>query len=432
MTTSLPVADRLSPADQRVVAWLTRLEGALTLGEIDKAVGLFAEDCYWRDLVAFTWNITTQEGRDAIGAMLHATLPDVKPRRWHLAESATEADGVTEAWIRFETEVFCGNGQLRLRGDQGWTLLTAATELKGFEEKSGPKREKGVAHGIEQGRRSWRERKEEEEAELGKSQQPYCLVVGGGQGGIGLGARLKRIGVPTIIIDKHERPGDQWRNRYKSLHLHDPVWYDHLPYLPFPDHWPVFAAKDKVGDWLESYTKIMELNYWPKTECKAARYDEAMREWSVEVLRDGRPMTLRPKHLILALGVSGMPNTPDYPGMETFQGVSPPFEPTSRRRGLARQESGGDRLQQLRPRHLRGFLGERRRGHHGAALLDAYRALELADGAGARWAVFRGGGGQRHHHRQGGHDLRLHSLQADGRFQHPRLRGDEAARRRLL
>ncbi len=120
-------------------------------------------------------------------------------------------------------------------------------------------------HGVEPGRRSWSERRRDEEAELGRTRQPYALVVGGGQGGIALGARLKRLGVPALIVDKHDRPGDQWRSRYKSLHLHDPVWYDHLPYLPFPDHWPVFAAKDKVGDWLEMYTKVMELNYWSKT-----------------------------------------------------------------------------------------------------------------------------------------------------------------------
>ncbi len=67
------------------------------------------------------------------------------------------------------------------------------------------------------------------------------LIIGGGQGGIALGARLRQLDVPTIIIDKRSRPGDQWRSRYKSLCLHDPVWYDPRPYLKFPDNWPVFA-----------------------------------------------------------------------------------------------------------------------------------------------------------------------------------------------
>ncbi len=92
----------------------------------------------------------------------------------------------------------------------------------------------------------------------------------------------------TIIVEKNDRPGDSWRNRYKSLCLHDPVWYDHLPYLPFPPNWPVFAPKDKIGDWLEMYTRIMELNYWTRAACRSARHDEAKGEWSAVVDRDGR------------------------------------------------------------------------------------------------------------------------------------------------
>jgi cation diffusion facilitator CzcD-associated flavoprotein CzcO len=45
------------------------------------------------------------------------------------------------------------------------------------------------------------------------------VIVGGGQGGIALGARMRQLGVPAIVVDKHDRPGDQWRNRYKSLCL---------------------------------------------------------------------------------------------------------------------------------------------------------------------------------------------------------------------
>ena len=146
------------------------------------------------------------------------------------------------------------------------------------------------------------------------------MIIGGGQGGIALGARLKRLGVPTIIVEKNARPGDRWRKRYKSLCLHDPVWYDHLPYLPFPDHWPVFSPKDKIGDWLEMYAKVMELNYWGSTLCESAAYDAAKQEWTVKVVRNGKPITLRPKQLVLATGMASVANTPKFPGMEKFKG----------------------------------------------------------------------------------------------------------------
>ena len=170
------------------------------------------------------------------------------------------------------------------------------------------------------GRHTWLEARQQEEATLGYTVQPEVVIIGGGQGGIGLGARLRRLGVPTIIIEKNARAGDSWRNRYKSLCLHDPVWYDHMPYLPFPDDWPVFCPKDKVGDWLESYTKLMELNYWSSTIAEKARWDEDAQRWEVRVVRDGQPVTLRPKQLVFALGVSGYANVPKIPGAETFLG----------------------------------------------------------------------------------------------------------------
>jgi putative flavoprotein involved in K+ transport len=108
---------------------------------------------------------------------------------------------------------------------------------------------------------------------------------------------------------------------HKSLCLHDPVWYDHLPYLPFPDHWPVFSPKDKIGDWLKMYVKVMELNYWHATECRSAQYDETAKEWTVTVERAGEAVVLRPKQLVLATGMSGMPYVPAIPGAGNFKGI---------------------------------------------------------------------------------------------------------------
>ena len=308
-----------SPTKQ-VSDWLSDFGAALEKSDISGALEMFDDDSYWRDLVSFTWNINTSEGKDAIEEMLDATLSHTQPSAFAIDGEGSETDGITEGWFTFETGAARGRGHVRLKGDKCWTLLTTMVELKGHEEKKGSNRINGVEHGTVDGRKNWLERKQEEEADLGYKTQPYCVIVGGGQGGIGLGARMKRLGIPTIIIEKNERPGDSWRKRYRSLCLHDPVWYDHLPYLPFPDHWPVFSPKDKIGDWLESYTKIMELNYWTSSECLSARYDEAAGEWIVEVDRNGEKVTLRPKQLILATGMSGVPNVPEFSGAEKFKG----------------------------------------------------------------------------------------------------------------
>ena len=302
----------------KVDTWLAKFSDALEQRDTDALKALFAPQCYWRDLVSFTWNIKTMEGQEAIGDMAKACLDNVNPKNWSVDGDATEADGITEAWITFETDAVRGRGHVRLNDEGCWTLLTTAQELLAHPEPKGKSRPMGVEHGATKDRETYAEAKVREAKELGYTKQPYVVIIGGGQGGIGLGARLRRLNVPTIIIEKNERAGDSWRNRYKSLCLHDPVWYDHLPYLPFPDDWPIFSPKDKIGDWLESYTKIMELNYWSKTTCTSAEYDG--KEWTVTVDRDGEKIVLKPQQLVLATGMSAVPNMPELAGVDQFKG----------------------------------------------------------------------------------------------------------------
>jgi len=303
-----------------VAAWLADLGRAVQGRDFDAALALFAEDCYWRDFVALSWNVKTFEGKAAIRAFLEATVPAADPSGWTLTKAAVAAPGEAEAWFTFETATGRGEGILRLEGGRGRTLLTTLTELKGFEEPQGARRPLGVRHGADRSRETWTERRAREAAALGSSEQPYCLIIGGGQGGIMLGARLRQLGVPTIIVEKNARVGDSWRNRYRSLVLHDPVWYDHLPYLPFPETWPVFTPKDKMGDWLEMYVKVMELTCWGSTEAVKASFDPAEKRWTVELVRDGEPLVLRPAQLVFATGAYGPPNRIPFAGAEDYQG----------------------------------------------------------------------------------------------------------------
>lgn len=133
------------------------------------------------------------------------------------------------------------------------------------------------------------------------------------------------LGLPALIIDSNERVGDNWRKRYHQLVLHDPVWYDHMPYIPFPPHWPVFTPKDKLAEWFESYVNALELNVWMSTTLKSSSWDESSKLWSVTVERrnsDGavETRTLHPRHIIQATGHSGKKNFPSVKGMDAFKG----------------------------------------------------------------------------------------------------------------
>ena len=120
-------------ANQRAAAWLRDLEAALVRSDVSAALALFDDgECFWRDMVAFTWNIKTMEGKEQIAAFLSATLADTEPRNFRIEGDAHEANGVTEARFTFETKVARGRGFLRLKDGRAWTFLTAAQALKGY------------------------------------------------------------------------------------------------------------------------------------------------------------------------------------------------------------------------------------------------------------------------------------------------------------
>ena len=301
--------------------WLSAFERALSAFDAKSAAALFAGECYWRDLLSVTWTIKTVEGRGEIETMLASQLTAIRPANFAIEGEAQTVDGKIEAWFTFETATARGRGHLRLQEGKAFTLLTTMLELKGHEERQGFTRDQGIEHGARKHRKTWLDRRDEETAALGHTQQPYCVIIGGGQGGLALGARLKRLGVPTLILEKNARAGDSWRNRYDSLVLHDPVWYDHLPYIPFPSHWPVFTPKGQMGDWLECYARLMQLNFWGSTECISATFDGDRKTWTVTARRDGNDIVLQPKHLVFATGSYGPPNEIMIKGQADFQGV---------------------------------------------------------------------------------------------------------------
>ena len=142
-----------SPA-ARATAWLTGFEDALRARDVDRAAGMFAATSFWRDLVSFTWNITTVEDPAGVADLLRSTLEGTDPSGFPFEEEPTEADGVITGVVHVRDR-----GRARPRAaaadrrgrTEAWTLLTTLTELKGYEEARGDARPKGVEHGAQQG-----------------------------------------------------------------------------------------------------------------------------------------------------------------------------------------------------------------------------------------------------------------------------------------
>ena len=235
-----------------------------------------------------------------------------------------------EAIFGFVTACGRGSGVLRLTADgaapgaggapKAWTLLTALDELRGFEERLGKTRPTGESWSRDFRGPNWLDRRRSAAAYADR--EPAVLVVGGGQAGLSIAARLIQLGVDALVADRGTRIGDCWRNRYHALTLHNRVQVNHLPYMPFPPNWPAYLPKDKVAGWFEAYAESMELNVWTGAEFVGGAYDDHDGRWSVALRRaDGSERRLHPRHVVMATGVSGVPNLPALPGMETFGGA---------------------------------------------------------------------------------------------------------------
>src|SRR5882724_5068547 len=313
--------------------WLAQFEDALAKSDDGLLKTLFHNDSYWRDVLALSWNIQTLNGAAAIlnELKIHAgrAAPSgfaIDPDRRAPRKVMRAGTNAIEAIFKFETKVGRGSGIIRLTPDaadgnalKAWTLLTELGELKGFEEQLGVARPRGNAYSRDFRGPNWLDLRK---ASAGYAEHdPVVLVIGGGQSGLSIAARLKQLNVDTLIVDREKRIGDNWRKRYHALTLHNQVQVNHLPYMPFPPNWPTYIPKDKLANWFEAYADAMELNFWTGTEFESGSYDEAAERWTVTLRRaGGSSRDLHPRHIVMATGVSGIPNVPDIPGLKNFTG----------------------------------------------------------------------------------------------------------------
>jgi putative flavoprotein involved in K+ transport len=320
-----------SSARATAEAWLGDFGAALTSGKAPRIAALFAEDCHWRDLLAFTWDLRTASGAGAIAERMARALATMAPHGFALAAGRTPPRRVVRAGVEtieaifcFETSVGPCNGVVRLVSEDGapraWTLLTTLDEIRGHEDPANGSRWQDVDWNRNFGGENWLDRRNRAQAYADRD--PAVLVVGAAQAGLSIAARLTLLGVDTLVVDREARIGDSWRHRYHALTLHNETRVNHLPYMPFPRSWPVFIPKDMLANWFEIYAEAMELNVWTGTELVGGAWDSAAGCWDVQLKRgDGTERRMRPRHIVFANGVSTTPIIPELPGLSTFRGT---------------------------------------------------------------------------------------------------------------
>ena len=320
--------------------WLTSFSNILSSGDTSKLSTAIHDEGWWRDHLALTWDFRTSHGLPKITSFLTPTISKANLHNLQLVETGKFAPHKEEPmpdleWIEFmftfSNYVGNGKGMIRLAccpNTATWKahmIYTALQTLTDYPEAIGERRPHGGTAsligkgGVIEG--NWLERRERQIEFL--DEEPAVLIIGAGQSGLNMGARLGALGLSTLILDKNERIGDNWRKRYRTLVTHDPVQYTHMAYMPFPTNWPLFTPKDKLADWFEIYASAMELNVWLQSTITNAEFVEETQSWVVDVRRgpEGKTRTLKPKHVVMCSGHAGEPRVPSFPGQDSFQGV---------------------------------------------------------------------------------------------------------------
>ena len=317
----------------RLVAqsWLLRFNRALAAGDATALAALFRHDGHWRDIAALTWRIVTLSGETLAPPLLQAAQAQgardfaIDPARTppRLVERAGEA--TIEAILRFTTTAGVGAGVLRIKADEAdppaaWTLLTALDHIAGHDAETARIAREEPAFDRDFGGPNWLDKRQA----IGRydDRDPAVLVVGGGHAGLTAAAALGALNVDTLVVDRMARIGDNWRLRYHGLKLHNQVYSNHLPYMPFPSTWPRYIPKDKIANWLEAYVEAMEINFWTRTGFEGASHDPATGRYTARLKQhDGSIRELHPRHIVMATSVSGTPNIPAIPTLENFAGA---------------------------------------------------------------------------------------------------------------
>ncbi|EJD51236.1 FAD/NAD(P)-binding domain-containing protein [Auricularia subglabra TFB-10046 SS5] len=317
----------MSPSPSETAsAWLAKFEELCSDSEPDLHRVFTAEDCWLRDLLTLSSDFRTLHGHEEIKTYL-ANAAALKDFRLDVAR-LTEGSVV----LLFDFQIAAaesgnfiapvdatGRGCARLvmsqDGDwRSWTVLLALHNLVGHEEDIG----RAKASISEQ---TWDDAWAVSCASI--KDDLAVLIVGGGQSGLMTAARLKQMGVRTLVIDR-KKVGDSWGDRYSLLKLHTPIQMNSFPYHPWPDTWPKYLPKSKMARFMRAYAEIQDLLVWESTELLSdprPAYDNATRTWTVHVMRDSGIQVLHPRHIVMATGVARIPRLPNIPGLNEFNGT---------------------------------------------------------------------------------------------------------------
>ncbi|KAE8391181.1 FAD/NAD(P)-binding domain-containing protein [Aspergillus alliaceus] len=284
-------------ATKQARAVLKRLSAALADDDANALQGCFFDNqAYWKDQLALTYHLRTFNTPRIIAASLleTKTLRNVKGKITVKGAAiffpATPTLQFIDCGIVFRTDspgATCEGKVVLLpvRSDIWtvvWKVWILSTILKSLDLQ--PENE-----GLLQSPRK--------QLDGLASFDIDVFIIGGGNAAVALAARLKALGVESVMAERNPRPGDNWALRYDCMRFHIPTSFCDLPYMCYDPELqtPHLLARNELALQVRRYVETFNLNV----------------------------LTANSKHLVLATGIgSQKPYLPTTVDSHLYQGIS--------------------------------------------------------------------------------------------------------------
>lgn len=142
------------------------------------------------------------------------------------------------------------------------------------------------------------------------------LIIGAGPAGLAMAGQLRRVERPFILLEQSQQVANAWRNHYDRLHLHTIKATSHLPFKPFPAHFPQYIPRQMLVDYYDEYQREMEIQPHFGQEVVAIRRAEGG-GWTAATAQ-GRLYTA--ERVILCTGFNRLMHMPIWPGQDEYRG----------------------------------------------------------------------------------------------------------------
>ncbi len=133
-------------------------------------------------------------------------------------------------------------------------------------------------------------------------------IIGAGQAGLAMARELSGRSRECLVVDRAERIGDSWRQRWDSLRLFTPAEHDGLPGLPFPGARGTFPTKNEMASYLAVAAEEVGDTLRLGREVRAIAPEGG--GWRVETAAG----TVSARFVVMATGAHDRPHVPALAG----------------------------------------------------------------------------------------------------------------------